>query len=206
VVGMYSERQEKIVDIVLKRGPITGKEIAEILGVTRGALRTDFSVLTKDSVIASKTKVGYSYLGSGTPTGKKLGRKQVGDYMSMPNVLQEETTVYESIVSIFLKDTGSIYVTKNGLLSGVVSRKDLLKHMMGGIDSRNSPIGMIMTRMPNIIFCYRDESIHSAAEKMVEHEIDSLPVVSEVEDGRYKVVGKISKTTITKIFVEEFKG
>lgn len=202
---MYSERQEKIIDIVKKRAPITGNEIAEILGVTRGALRTDFSVLTKDRIIASKTKIGYSYLGNGTPTGTKLGKNSVDNYMSVPNILPEETTVYEAIVSIFLKDTGSIYVTKGGMLSGVISRKDLLKHMMGGADSRNSPIGMIMTRMPNVIFCYRDESIHAAAEKMVEHEIDSLPVVDVAEEG-YKVVGKVSKTTITKIFVEEFKG
>ncbi len=202
---MYSERQEKIIDIVKKRAPITGKEIAEILGVTRGALRTDFSVLTKDKVIKSKTKIGYSYLGSGSPSGKKLGKRSVENYMGVPNVLSEETTVYDAIVSIFLKDTGSIYVIKNGSLTGVVSRKDLLKHMMGGADSRNSPIGMIMTRMPNIIICTRDESIHSAAEKMVEHEIDSIPVVDEVDYG-YKVVGKISKTTLAKIFVEEFKG
>ena len=203
---MYSARQGKIVDIVKKRGPITGKEIAEILGVTRGALRTDFSVLTKDRIIASKTKVGYSYLGNGSPTGNNLGKKSLGNYMGIPNILPEETTVYEAIVSIFLKDTGSIYVTKDGILSGVVSRKDLLKHMMGGTDSRNSPLGMIMTRMPNIVYCYKDETIHSAAEKMVEHEIDSLPVVEEIEENKYKVVGKISKTTITKIFVDEFKG
>lgn len=203
---MYSERQEKIIDIVKKRGPITGRDIAEILGVTRGALRTDFSVLTKDMVVASKTKIGYSYLGSGNPAGKKLGKDDVSNYMSVPNILSEETTVYEAIVSIFLKDTGSIYVTKDGLLSGVVSRKDLLKHMMGGNDSRQSPIGMIMTRMPNIVYCYKDETIHEAAEKMVEHEIDSLPVVEETGFNRYKVIGKVSKTTITKIFVEEFKG
>ena len=203
---MYSERQEKIIDIVKKRGPITGKEIAEILGVTRGALRTDFSVLTKDKVIASKTKIGYSYLGNGNTAGMKLGKDDVSNYMSVPNILSESTTVYEAIVSIFLKDTGSVYVTKEGFLSGVVSRKDLLKHMMGGNDSRNFPIGMIMTRMPNIVYCYKDETIHEAAEKMGEHEIDSLPVVEEAGVNKYKVIGKVSKTTITKIFVEEFKG
>lgn len=202
---MYSERQNQIIDIVSKRGPITGDGIAKILGVTRGALRTDFSVLTKNKVIVSKTKVGYSYLGTGDPVVKKIGKKLVGEHMSIPNVLSEETTVYEAIVAIFLKDTGSIYVTKDGLLSGVVSRKDLLKHMMGGTDSSKSPIGMLMTRMPNIVCCTRDESIHNAAEKMVEHEIDSLPVVEHIEGGKYKVIGKVSKTTIAQIFVEEFK-
>ncbi len=79
---------------------------------------------------------------------------------------------------------------------------------MGGKENQQSPIGMIMTRMPNIIMCSPNDSIHSVAEKMVEHEIDSIPVVEEkVQDKKikYKILGKISKTTITRIFVDEFK-
>lgn len=39
---------------------------------------------------------------------------------------------------------------------------------------------------------------------MIEHEIDSLPVVEEVdmEEKSYKVIGRITKTTITRLFVE----
>ena len=44
------------------------------------------------------------------------------------------------------------------------------------------------------------------AKKIIEHEIDSIPVVEKVkiEDGTrdsIKIVGKISKTNITKLFV-----
>ena len=63
-----------------------------------------------------------------------------------------------------------------------------------------------MTRMPNIVFTTPDESILDAAVKLIEHEVDSLPVVEEVvlEDGTraYKVIGRITKTTITRLFVE----
>ncbi len=44
------------------------------------------------------------------------------------------------------------------------------------------------------------------AKKIIEHEIDSIPIVEKVkiDDGSrevIKIVGKISKTNITKLFV-----
>ena len=38
---------------------------------------------------------------------------------------------------------------------------------------------------------------------MIDKEIDSIPVVRK--KSKYKVVGRISKTTITKLFVSLFK-
>ena len=64
-----------------------------------------------------------------------------------------------------------------------------------------------MTRMPNIITIDAEDTVHHAAEKIVEHEVDALPVVVSIKDEgekgvKYKVIGKITKTNITKIFVE----
>ena len=56
-----SERQHKIIEIIRTNGSITGEKIAKILGVTRSALRTDFSFLIKSEIIKSKTKVGYTF-------------------------------------------------------------------------------------------------------------------------------------------------
>jgi dimeric dUTPase (all-alpha-NTP-PPase superfamily) len=44
-----------------------------------------------------------------------------------------------------------------------------------------------------------------AAKKIIEHQIDCLPVVEPISnhgDGCFKVVGKVSKTNITNQFVE----
>lgn len=41
--------------------------------------------------------------------------------------------------------------------------------------------------------------------QMIDKEIDSIPVVRKKENSKYKVVGRISKTTITKLFVSLFK-
>lgn len=89
-------------------------------------------------------------------------------------------------------------------MTGVVSRKDLLKSAIGGTDLHKVPIGMIMTRMPNVIYVTQDDSVLSAAVKIIEHEIDGLPVVEIVdeENKNLKVIGRISKTTITRLFVE----
>ena len=62
-----------------------------------------------------------------------------------------------------------------------------------------------MTRMPNIICGSRDDSVIILAKRIIEHEIDSIPIVEKVkvDDGNreiVKIVGKISKTNITKLF------
>ncbi len=106
---------------------------------------------------------------------------------------------------MFLEDVGMICVTSEDLLVGVVSRKDLLKAAIGRTEINTIPVGMIMTRMPNVVMTSPFTPIYEAAKKIIEHEIDSLPVVEElILEGRpcYKVVGRISKTNITKLFVE----
>jgi len=61
-----------------------------------------------------------------------------------------------------------------------------------------------MTRMPNIVTIRPEEPLIEAARKMVEHHVDSLPVVKEAEDdkNRFEVIGRVTKTTIAKAFVE----
>ena len=56
-----NERQEKILKIVKKSGPITGEKIAELLTVTRAALRPDLAVLTMSGYLDAKPRVGYTF-------------------------------------------------------------------------------------------------------------------------------------------------
>lgn len=128
----------------------------------------------------------------------------VKDVMSVPVVLDESTNLYDAVVFMFLEDVGSIYITSDGLLSGVVSRKDLLKSAIGGQDLHKVPIGVIMTRMPNLIYVTQNETVLSGAIKIIEHEVDGVPVVEELDEEKneLKVIGRISKTTITRLFVE----
>lgn len=158
-------------------------------------------------ILEARPKVGYLYSGD---TISSLFLNQVKslkarDIKSLPIIVDEQTTTYDAIVTMFLEDAGSIYVTHEGFLSGIVSRKDFLKNSIGGMDINKIPVGVIMSRMPNIITIDADENVLDAAQKIIEHEVDSLPVVEEeIHDGKkkYKVIGRISKTNIVKVLVD----
>ncbi len=206
MIFQLNERQEKIINIVKKNQPITSEAIASELNLTRATLRPDLAILTMSGILDARPKVGYFYTGKSSLSyiSEKIKSIKVSEVISVPIVVDEATSLYDAIVLMFLEDVGSIYVTNKGFLSGVVSRKDFLKSALGGMDLNKVPIGMIMTRMPNIIYVEAEDSILTAAIKLIDHEIDSLPVVDEnsEEEKNYKVIGRITKTTITRLFVE----
>ena len=78
---------------------------------------------------------------------------------------------------MFLSDVGSIVIIdENEELCGVVSRKDLLKATIGGSDINKMPIGMIMTRTPNVVTLTKGASVLLASRKIIEHEVDSITI------------------------------
>ena len=88
---------------------------------------------------------------------------------------------------------------------GVVSRKDLLRASMGQTDSHTMPISMIMTPVSKVIAVEPTDTLVEAAQKMIDYEVDCLPVVVREDIGnkkRLKVVGRVSKTTVAKVFLE----
>lgn len=206
IILQLNARQEKIIDIVKRNQPITSEAIATKLKLTRSTLRPDLAILTMSGILDARPKVGYFYTGKTTLSyiSEKIKSIKVSEVKSMPIVVDESTSIYDAIVLMFLEDVGSIYVTNNGYLSGVVSRKDFIRHAIGGMDLNKIPIGMIMTRMPNIIFVHEEDSILNAAVKLIDHEIDSLPVTEKnnEDDKEYRIIGRITKTTITRLFVE----
>lgn len=201
-----NQRQLKIVDIVKDNEPITSENIAAKLNVTRATLRSDLAILTMTGILDARPKVGYFYSGvsSLNLAGNSIKDKIAKDIMSSPVIVKQDISIYEVIVNIFLSDVGSIFITDNDdNLCGVVSRKDLLKATIGGSDINKIPIGMIMTRTPNVITVNSDEDITLIVKKIIEHQVDSLPVVESNEgENKIKVVGRISKTNITKLFLD----
>lgn len=201
-----SPRQEELINLVKENQPITSEALAAKLGVTRAALRPDLAILTMSGILEAKPKVGYIYArkNSYSMIYEHIINIKVKDIMSKPVVVGEETTVYDAIVHLFLNDVGTLFIENKGMLIGAVSRKDFLKIAIGGTDIHKVPVGIIMTRMPNIIFVEKEDSAYLVAQRIIEHEVDSLPVVERVfNDNKesYKIVGKVSKTNITKLFV-----
>lgn len=207
IVIQLNQRQQKIIEIVKENEPITSESIASILNVTRATLRSDLAILTMTGILDARPKVGYFYSGiSGASlVGNKIKDKKVKDIMSMPVVIKQDTNIYDSIVTMFLSDVGSVFIIdENENLCGIVSRKDLLKVTIGSADINKMPVGMIMTRTPNVITTNKEDDVVLAAKKIIEHEVDSIPVVeiNEEDTNQIKVIGRLSKTNITKLFLE----
>lgn len=208
-----TKRQNTIIDIVRNDGPITGEQIAERLNLTRATLRPDLAILVMSGLVEARPRVGYYFTGKTghSVVAEEIRKLKVRDVQSVPVVVLENTSVYDTIVTMFLEDVGTLCVVQpGGILTGVVSRKDLLKIAMGNSDLHKIPAKMVMTRMPNIVTTTPEEAVWIAAKKLIDHEIDALPVVREetTEAGHaeankiYEVVGRLTKTNVTRLFVE----
>lgn len=203
----FTSRQEEIIRLVKEFQPITSEKIAKKLNLTRAALRADLSILTMSGMLDAKPKVGYVFSNrkNKISIGENTLTTKVKDIMSKAVVVGENTMVYDAVLELFLNDSGTLFIENDGFLVGAASRKDFLKTAIGSSDMHKVPVGIIMTRMPNIVFVEEDDTVISAAKKIIDHEVDCLPVVrKEIKDIKesYKVVGKVSKTNITKLFVE----
>ena len=193
-----TERQKKILIMLKEKSLLSGDEIAQNLNVTKSALRTDFSILTTLKLIISKQNKGYSY-------NNKCTIIKVKDYMSPQNSIDIRTSVYDAIIHLFNYDLGTLVVVENEKLVGIISRKDLLKATLNKKNIEETPVSMMMTRMPNIVHCFEDDNIMEAIEKLIKHEIDSLPVLRK-EKGKLSLVGRFTKTNVTKLFYQELKN
>ncbi len=198
-----NKRQEHILQIVKDHGPITGENIAERLNLTRATLRPDLAILTMAGFLEARPRVGYFYSGkSGAQLlTDNLTKLVVKDYMSIPVVVSDGISVYDAICTMFLEDVGTLFVVDHqSHLVGVLSRKDLLRASIGTKDLTTIPVNIIMTRMPNVTTCTKEDLLIEVAKKLIAKQIDALPVVKETKNG-IEVVGRITKTNITKALV-----
>jgi hypothetical protein len=76
----------------------------------------------------------------------------VGDVKAAPLAVPIDTTAYDALVTMMLEDQGTVFVVdEEGFLAGVVSRRDLLRLSLGRTDLNNVPVGLIMTRVSQVI-------------------------------------------------------
>lgn len=199
-----TERQNMIIKIIEKDQPITGELIAEQVGLTRATLRPDLAILSMCGLIDAKPKVGYfiSDKKSNKDIFEKLCAIKVSDMKSLPVNITESTNVYDAIVTLFLEDAETLFVVEKDYLKGIVSRKDLLKAAMGSKDLTQMPVGVIMTRVPKIITCSDNDTILDVAEKIIENQVDCLPIIEIADDNNMKLIGRISKTNLIKVILE----
>lgn len=202
-----SKRQLEIIEIVREAQPVTGENIAGELGLTRAALRSDLSVLTQLGFLAARPKVGYILQEKINISAEKILSKKVSQVMSIAVVIDEKESLHNAMVKFFLEDVGSIFVVNEKGLSGIISRKDLMKSAIGEKDLNSVPVSMAMTRMPNVVTVDENSRVPEAINKLIVHEIDSLPVVRLNEKPEFvEIVGRFTKTNATKLLAELIKN
>ncbi|MFK4565523.1 helix-turn-helix transcriptional regulator [Enterococcus sp. UD-01] len=197
-----TSRQLEIIKIVKENEPISGDSIAKTLGLSRATLRSDLAILTMTGLLDARPKVGYFYTGQSIEPllYEKLYKKTVQDIMLPPILIHQSTTVYDAVTNLFMYDVGSLYVKDDqDELIGVLSRKDLLRAAISNPNTERTPVAMIMSRMPNIITITKERTILEAGGLLLQHSIDTLPVVEA--DQPKKVIGKVTKTRMMAYFI-----
>lgn len=117
---------------------------------------------------------------------------------------------YRRFIQMFadvVKSVPRIHFTDNREILGIVSRKDLLKSALGDSDLNAIPVGMVMTKMPNLYTVFSDTLVVDATKLLVTHRVDSLPVLSRSvyeETGKKEVIGKFSKSTASRLLLDIF--
>lgn len=83
---------------------------------------------------------------------EQIAKQKVEKVMAISVNLTKETSIQDAIIQLFLEDCGSLYVTDNREILGIVSCKDLLKSALGDSDLNAIPVGMVMTKMQNLLY------------------------------------------------------
>ncbi len=195
----FSPRQEQIIQIVKENEPISGDDIAKKIGFTKSTLRSDFAILTMTGILDARPKVGYIYSGLTTTSliQDSLSEYKVSDVMLPPALIYQDKTIEEAVTQLFMYDIGTLFVVnESDQLIGIVSRKDLLRSLIGNMHSQ--AVALSMTRMPNIVVTKPDHSILKAASLLSKHQVDTLPVIDKNED----IVGKLDLATINDLIVD----
>jgi CBS domain-containing protein len=206
-------RQKEILKLVQQHAPVTGDQIAEMLGISKPTIRTDLSVLVMLELLDAKPKVGYFPGNALLPQGQsmmQLQQMQVKDAHGIPVIIRDTSTVHDAVVTLFLENIGTLIIAdEDSTLLGIVSRKDLLKVTLGNPNAATMPISLVMTRQPNLVTVSPDDLVVEAARKMIHHQVDSLPVVIPHQEAngrtRMEVVGRITKTSMTRLLVDLMK-
>jgi CBS domain-containing protein len=99
------------------------------------------------------------------------------------HVLQIEAsaTVFDAIKLMVDSNVGSLLVTENGKLIGIITERDYLRRVtLEGRTERDTPVGEIMTSP--LVYVTPDTSIDECMAVMTERRIRHLPVLTEGRD------------------------
>jgi CBS domain-containing protein len=186
-------------DLVKQHSPITGEQLAELLGVSRPTLRSDLSLLVMLGLLDAKPKVGY-FLGTAyrqdSAALQSFKSLKVGEVQGMPVNVADTLSVYDAVVMLYMENADTLLVVnENKQFVGIVTPKDLLKVTLGNPNVGGMPVSMVMTRSPNIVTVSPDDYVTEAVRKMIAHQLDCIPVIA----GNAEATGWVTKTNVINL-------
>lgn len=171
--------------------------------MTRPTLRSDLALLVMLGLVDAKPKVGYlpgRHPKYDSHIGNMLKKLTVADILSDPILISGDTTAYDAVLMLFQQNTGTLMVTgEEQELIGIVTRKDLLKVMLGHTDLHTVPVTMAMTRRAQMTTLAPEDTLLEAISKLIRHQVNCLPVLDEQCSSSTPIrelVGRVTKTDI----------
>jgi CBS domain-containing protein len=103
---------------------------------------------------------------------------QVKEIMSRDvEVIHPDSVIQEAASKMKSFDVGSLPVSENGRLIGVVTDRDIaIRAVAVGRDPKTTKVSEAMT--PELIYCFEDENVKEAAKLMERYQIRRLPILN----------------------------
>lgn len=125
---------------------------------------------------------------------------RVSDIMTAAAVTDSpDDTLAEASSKMWQQQTGSLLVMENNQLIGIVTERDVLKHVAEAGEPKTVSLRDVMST--DVVTIPPETSLHDAAQIMFEHWFRHLPVVSS--DGA--VLGVISLRDLLTLVAESFE-
>jgi CBS domain-containing protein len=145
--------------------------------------------------------IGWSHPAAAVADGMDgSARVQVRDVMTPATVTDSRSdSLRAAAAQMWRQQTGSLLVTEDGRLTGIITERDVLRAVALGADPDQSSVDDVMTAEPFTV--HSDMQLQDAARQMAARWIRHLPVV----DGD-QIVGVVSMRDVTGVFAAMAPG
>ncbi|MCE4605034.1 MAG: CBS domain-containing protein [Desulfurococcales archaeon] len=122
--------------------------------------------------------------------------KPVREIMSTPVIAaSEQDRLLDAVKEMYKSNVGSVVVMGREGISGILTRKDLVYLIAGGILEKNPRLGDVMST--SIVVASLNDTIGDVARRMNETGVRHIPILRDGE-----VVGIVSMTDIARRITE----
>lgn len=103
---------------------------------------------------------------------------KISDYMTTRiAAIEPRRPVLEAARAMTEEDVDALCVVDNGHLLGMITQADIVNAVAGDKDLATTPVAEVM--LPEVLFCFDDQSVEEATKKMQASLVRRLPVLSK---------------------------